>query len=184
MPPGPSQSQEPQEEEEPFPQVPQGYENGEFSGSESEREEEEEEEEKPPPIPPRGKSLSPETNSTAIMTAVSKKLMNGGADHFLGVGRGDAASQSPLSNKSGSIVAGTSGSEGEGGQVTLHVQPEKSPREQPNREMEADEEALLMELDELKNLLSEHERRSAGEAPLGNKLGQTGAPPASQDKEM
>ena len=174
-----------QEDEEPFPQVPRGYENGEFSGSESEREEKEEE--KPPPIPPRGKSLSPETNSTALVSAASKKLMNGGADHFLGVGRGDAASQSPLSNKSGSTVMAASVSEGEGGQVASSVPPGKSPRErapEPNSEMEADEEALLMELDELKNLLSEHERRSAGAAaPLGNEVGRTGAPPASQDRE-
>ena len=178
----PSPSHSPQEDEEPYPQVPRGYENGEVSGSESE-----EEEENPPPIPPR-KNLTPEKNSTAILNAAGKELMNGGAGHFLGVGRGDELSRSPLSNKSGSVVVVESASGGDGGQVASSAPPETSPREQApesRRETEADEEALLTELNELKSLLSEQERLSMGvAAPLGSKVGRTGTPPAAQDKEM
>ena len=100
----PFQSLDSQEEDEPYPQVPHGYENGEVSGSDSERKDEEveeEEEEEAPPIPPRGKSLSPETKpGVSGMNAAREELLNGrmmttATGHFLGPGRGDAVTQSP-----------------------------------------------------------------------------------------
>ena len=184
-------SAELQEDDEPFPRVPQGYENGEVSGSESEEREEEEGEE-PPPIPPRGKSLSPDTKSDAMMNAAGKGLIkgsveNGTADHFLGGGRGDGRYLSPLSSKSGSAAVAPSGSEEEEAPPPI---PEKSCGKRPaapesDREAVAEEEALLSELDELTNMLAEHERRTGSAAPpVENEEERTGAPPASQDREM
>lgn len=178
---GPSVSRtETLEDDEPFPQVPRGYENGEVSGSGSEEEEE------PPPIPPRGKSLSPETKSNAMMTATGKGLINGSADHFLGGGRGDGVSLSPLLNENGSAAVSMVASVSEGGEETPPPIPGKlhAKELESGGEMEADEEALLSELNELKNLLSEHERQTAAVVPPGNKMERAGAPPASQDTEM
>ena len=147
-----------------------------MSGSDSE-------EEAPPPIPPRGKSLSPDSQSNAMMNAAGKELMNGStsAGHFLGVGRGDITSQSPLRNKSGSTHASAS----EEDEEALPRPPgdERGAPLEPIREVTADETALLSELNELQSLISEHERRTTDTAP-GNEPKQTGASPISQERTM
>ena len=158
LPPGPPEvhyqegvcpPQLPGEDDEPYPQVPHGYENGEVSESDKEEEkeeEEEEEEEEAPPIPPRGKSLSPETKG---LNAAGRELVNGStAGHFLGRERGDAASQSPLSDEIGT-AGGTSDD-------VAPPTPEQSSRK---RGPEGDEEALLSELNEIENIISEREGR-------------------------
>lgn len=164
----PFQSLDSQEDDEPYPQVPHGYENGEVSGSGSEGEEEEEEE--APPIPPRGKSLSPETKpGVAGMNAAREELMNGTTatttGHFLGRGRGDATSQSPLSNQVVSAhllasVRGGGGGEREGGHDTTPPQVPAKSTSSRKWSPEVDEAALMSELNEITNLIAEQERRS------------------------
>ena len=170
---GPSHSKGSEGNEEPLPQVPHGYENGEVSGSGGKGDKEE-----GPPIPPRGKSLSPETNSTAMMNAAGKELMNRSTTTgpFLGGGRGDDI-QSPLWNGSGSAIhLPTNGEEEE--EVPPPIPGKRADEKTRNqsREIEAEEAALISELNELQNLLSEHEGRT-GESG-GTEAEQT----ASQDR--
>ena len=126
--------------------VPRGYENGEVSGSASEGEEE------PPPIPRRGKSLSPDIKRNEMMNTAGMELINGSADHFLGGGRGGGASLSPLSNKNGAT-----NDRGEDGKEDV---PLYSPGKPHVKEHGREEEALISELDQLNQLISEHERQS------------------------
>lgn len=139
--------------------VPCSYENGEVSGSASEGEEE------PPPIPRRGKSLSPDMKSNEMMNTAGMELINGSADHFLGEGRGGGASLSPLLNKNG--ATNDRGEEGkEDG--PLHS-PGKPHVKGHGKEVEV-EEALISELDQLNQMISEHERRAITTHP-GTKTG-------------
>ena len=155
-----------EEEDEPYPQVPHGYENGEVSGSDSEREdkEEEEEEEEAPPIPPRGKSLSPETKPCVSgMNAAREELLNGRmmnttTGHFLGPGRGDAATQSPpLYHGSAHLPTSVRGG---GGGNEDEVPPQVPPKSSRKQGPEVDEAALMSELNEISSLIAEQERRS------------------------
>ena len=138
--------------------MPHGYENGEVSGSGSEEEEEEEEEEAPP-IPPRGKSLSPDTKS---LNAARRELMNGNsstAGHFLGGGRGGTLSQSPLSGKGGLTAAAVAANVR--GPDDRAVPPSVRSGGGEGGQFKEEEEALLSELNELENMYEEQERRNA-----------------------
>ena len=164
---GQLQSLDLQEDDEPYPQVPHGYENGEVSGSGSEGEEEEE----APPVPPRGKSLSPETKPGVTgMNAAREELLNGSmmntattttAGHFLGRGRGDAGTQSPLYHTAAVSTPANARGRGRGGEEE-GVSPPQVPAKSSSRKRgpEVDEAALMSELNEISNIIAEQERRS------------------------
>lgn len=144
-----------------------------MSGSASEGEEE------PPPIPRRGKSLSPDVKSNEMMNTAGVELINGSADHFLGGGRGGGASLSPLSNKNG--AANDRGEERkEDGPL---YSPGKPHVKGHVREGDVEEEALISELHQLNQLISEHENRTFTGLPGANVV-QTGTQSASQDQAV
>ena len=134
-----------------------------------------EEEEEAPPIPPRGKSLSPDTKSNTMMNTAGRELMNGNTTRpFLGKGRGDI--RSPLSNKNGSSINTPTNNtlqRDDKDDKVVHL---------TTSQVEADEEALLSELNELENLYMENEQRNAKQPTIEQQETES-VPTASMNKE-